>query len=262
MSEPEDESHSAAATSGPAVVLVAPQLGENIGMCARAMWNCGLDDLRLVAPRDGWPNPKANAAAAGGEHVVTQARLFETTELAVADLDYLLATTARPRDMTKDVMTARTAGARLRQASRSGVLFGREAKGLANDDVALADAVVHVPLNPAFPSLNIAQAVLLLAYEWRQAGDDSEPEGLNVPTGTRPANKAEMLGLYEHLERELDACGFLRVAEKRPIMVRNIRNMLGRARLTEQEVRTFRGIVSGLAKYPRRGRDEDGGGEA
>lgn len=247
-----DETSRAAPSVGPAVVLVAPQLGENIGMCARAMWNCGLDDLRLVAPRDGWPNPKANAAAAGGEHVVVAARVFDSTAEAVADLDYLLATTARPRDMTKDVMTARTAGVRLRAAARPGVLFGREAKGLANDDVALADAVVQVPLNPAFPSLNIAQAVLLLAYEWFQADAPGEPEGLNVPPGTRPATKAEMLGLYEHLERELDACGFLHVREKRPIMVRNIRNMLGRARLTEQEVRTFRGMIAGLTKYPRR----------
>lgn len=245
-----DSTQPAPPKGGPAIVLVAPQLGENIGMCARAMWNCGLDDLRLVAPRDGWPNDKANAAAAGGEHVVVEAKVFETTSDAVADLDYLLATTARPRDMTKDVMTARAAAPKLRAAGRPGILFGRESKGLDNDDVALADAVVQVPLNPAFSSLNLAQAVLLLAYEWYQAADATPADELNVPAGTRPASKAEMLGLYEHLESELDACGFLRVAEKRPIMVRNIRNMLGRARLTEQEVRTFRGIIAGLTKYP------------
>lgn len=243
-----------------AVILVAPQLGENIGMCARAMWNCGLKELRIVAPRDGWPSESARAAASGADVVIEGARIFETTTEAVADLDFVLATTARPRDMTKDVFTPAGAAAELRRRTASGgkpgVLFGQENWGLHNDDVALADAVLTVPLNPEFTSLNLAQAVLLMAYEWFKAGDETPDQDLKMPADTRPANKQEMLGLMEHLESELDASGFLRVPEKRPTVVRNIRNILWRAGMTEQEVRTFRGIIASLTRRHLRGKGE------
>ena len=244
---------------GPAIVLIEPQLGENIGMAARAMLNCGLTDLRLVRPRDGWPNEHAVSASSGAAAVIERVRLFERTEDAIADLETVYASTARSRDMTKDVFTPRAAAANMRACRdaglRVGVLFGRESKGLKNDDIALADAIVQVPLNPAFSSLNIAQAVFVIAYEWFQGAHDVTDHELTVPRDTRPANKQELIYLFEHLERELDACGFLRVTEKRPIMVRNIRNIFQRAALTEQEVRTLRGIITGLVSG--RGRNGD-----
>ena len=245
----------AEAGDGPAMVLVHPQLGENIGMAARAMLNCGLGELRLVRPRTGWPNPMAEAPAAGAVAVLDAARVFDTVAEAVADLQVLYATTARPRDLVKPVVTPRRAAEEMRAHAvagrRVGVLFGREAKGLDNDDVALADAVLSVPLNPGFASLNLAQAVFAVAYEWFQAGDATPPADLPVPKDTRPANKAELVALFEHLEGELDACGFLRVREKRPIMVRNLRTAIQRAHLTEQEVRTLRGVIACLVR-PRR----------
>lgn len=240
---------------GFAVILVEPQLGENIGMVARAMANCGLGELRLVAPRDGWPNPAAVAAASGADRILQGAKVFATTAGAVADLNTVLATTARPRDMAKDVVTPKGAAALLRveapEGARAGVLFGKEAMGLNNDDIALATTVLTVPLNPDFSSLNLAQAVFVVGYAWYQAADATLAHELVLPKDTRPANLAELTGLFEHLESELDACGFLRVKEKRPIMVRNIRNIFQRARLSEQEVRTLRGVISGLTKYPR-----------
>jgi tRNA/rRNA methyltransferase len=244
---------------GFSVILVEPQLGENIGMVARAMGNCGLGDLRLVKPRDGWPNPSALAASSGADRIIDTARVYETTADAVADLQTVLATTARPRDMTTDVLTPRAAAMRMRgdvrADSKVGVLFGKEARGLSNDDVAHANAVITVPLNPNFSSLNLAQAVFVVGYEWYLSADQTPAQELVMPKDTRPANKEEMLGLFEHLEDELDACGFLRVKEKRPVMVRNIRNIFQRARLTEQEIRTFRGIISGLTKFGGRFRE-------
>ena len=239
---------------GPAVVLAQPQLGENIGAAARAMLNFGLGDLRLVAPRDGWPNDKARANAAGADAIIDAARVFETPADAVADLSFVLATTARPRDLTKDVLDPAAAAAMLRDASargeRCGLLFGRESTGLDNDTLALADALVMVPCNPGFASLNLAMAVLLVAYEWFKAGEAPAPS--SPRPRARAASKAELLGLFTQLEAELDACGFLRVAEKRPSVVRNLRNLFQRARLTEQEVRTLRGVVAGLVEHPRR----------
>ena len=241
-------------TTAPAVILVDPQLGENIGMVARAMLNCGLGDLRLVRPRDGWPSDKAVAAAAGADVVVERARLFPTTADAVADLNRVYAATARARGMVKPVVTPRQAAAEMHELAagggRTGILLGPEAKGLKNDDVALADTIVMVPLNPAFMSLNLAMAALLVGYEWYQAADGTAPRTLAM-NATRPASRDELIGLFEHLERELDACGFLHVSEKRPIMVRNLRNMLHRAELTEQEVRTLRGVIAGLVSGRR-----------
>lgn len=242
----------------PAIILVEPQLGENIGMVARAMLNCGLSELRLVNPREPWPNAKAEAAASGADAVLVGARLFPTTEEAIADLAHVYATTARPRDMVKRVLTPRQAGAELRafagRGEGAGILFGKEAKGLHNDDVALAEAIVAAPLNPAFSSLNLAMAVLLVAYEWLVAAAPPPAPGGEVAIGkdTRPAARAELSGLFAHLEGELDACGFLRVTQKRPIMVRNLRNIFVRASLTEQEVRTLRGVIACLVTGPRR----------
>lgn len=245
-----DRSRAGDLAPGPAVILVEPQLGENIGMVARAMLNAGLTDLRLVRPREAWPNDKAVAAASGADRVLEAARLYPTPEAAIAGLSLVLATTARDRDMTKRVVTPRQAAAELRHRVGAGepvgVLFGREARGLDNDEIALADAIVAVPLNPAFCSLNLAMAVLLIGYEWFTAADATPTDQLVMPPETRPASKSELLGLFEHLESELDVCGFLRNRQQRPTMVRNLRNALGRARFTEQEVRTFRGIITCL----------------
>jgi tRNA/rRNA methyltransferase len=240
---------------GPAVILVTPQLGENIGTAARAMLNFGLTDLRLVRPRDGWPNERARAAASGADFVVEGAKIFGTTAEAVADLDYLVATTARARDMVKPIFTPATAVAKLREAigegGRTGLLFGPERTGLENDDLALADALMMVPVNPAFASLNLAQCVLLMSYEWHKAGDATEAERIEYQQ-TRPANKEELVGFFNHLEEELDRFGFLKPPEKRPSMIRNLRNMFQRAGLTEQEVRTLRGVVAALTRrYPK-----------
>ena len=238
---------------GPVIVLVEPQLGENIGMAAR---NCGLTDMRLVRPRDSWPNRFAVAASAGAVQVIDHVRLYDTTAEAIADCQVVYASTARSRDMTTDIMTPRAAAADMAeheaQQTRFAVLFGKESKGLNNDDIALANAIIHVPLNPAFTSLNIAQAVFAVSYEWFQTINETVAREFVMPKETRPANKQEMTGLFEHLESELDACGFLRVKEKRPIMVRNIRNIFQRAHMTEQEVRTWRGMIKGLVSMPRK----------
>ena len=246
---------SAASEPGPAIVLVEPQLGENIGTASRAMLNCGLLDLRLVRPRDGWPNDKALSSASGADRVVEGARLYDSTAEAIADLDLVYAATARRRDMIKEVLNPAEAAVRLRRAGaegrRAGVLFGAERRGLTNDDLALSDAVVEAPLNPSFASLNLAQAVLIIGYAWFQEGSDAPAAAL--PTGaTQPASKQELLDLFEHLERELDAGGFLYPPEKRPSMVLNIRNMLQRAGLRENEVKIFRGIITTLTKRRNR----------
>jgi tRNA/rRNA methyltransferase len=241
----------AASLSGPAIVLVEPQLGENIGFAARAMLNCGLSDLRLVQPRDGWPNPKALAAASGADQVIAQARVFESVEAATADLRRLYASSARLREMVKPIATPRHAAAEMRAAigrgERVGVLFGPERMGLTSDQLALADAQIYVPLNPAFASLNLGQAVLLIGYEWWQSASDFPAH--RTPTGrSARASRAELVALFGHLEGALDASGFLRNQEKRPSVVRNLRNMLERAGLTSQEVRTFRGVVASLVE--------------
>ncbi len=240
-----------AAEGGPAVILVDPQLGENIGMCARAMLNCGLTELRLVRPRDGWPSESAVSAASGADRILAEARLFDDTAAAVADLQRVFATTARLRDMEKPLLTPREAAAELRSAAaageRAGLLFGPERAGLVNDDVALADVAITVPLNPAFSSLNLAQSVLLIGYEWFQAGAEAPP-GRLTRAGAESASKAELVNLFGRLEQALDETGFLYPVEKRPVMVRNIRNLFTRAELTAQEVQTLHGILSALRK--------------
>ena len=243
----------------PAIILIEPQLGENIGMAARAMLNNALGDMRLVAPVHGWPNEHAIKPASGAEIVLDGVQVFDNTSAAIADLSHVYATTARDRDLTKPVLTPRAAAAEMREifaaGGRPGVLFGREAWGLNNDDVTLADSIISVPMNPTFCSINLAQAVLLVGYEWYQAGDDTSPGDVRMSKSTRPANKQELIGMFEHLESELDDCGFLRPPEKRPAMIRTIRNMFQRAQMTEQEVRTFRGIISGLIRRHERPRE-------
>ena len=233
-------------------MLVRPQLSENIGTAARAMGNCALTDMRLVGPKPDWLTDRAIAASSGADAILHAAKVFETTAEAVADVSRIYATTARNRFMVKPVVTPRECATELRGHEAAGlpcaVLFGAERSGLENDDVALADKVVMVPLNPEFASLNPAQAVLLVGYEWLQSGQVEAPA--QMTKGAKPpADKATLLGFYDHLERELEACGFFRAQAKKPAMIRNIRNMFNRADLTTQEVRTLHGIVHELATW-------------
>jgi tRNA/rRNA methyltransferase len=238
-------------------VLVAPQLGENVGAAARAMLNAGLTDLRLVAPRPPWPNARALAAASGADAVVEGARVFHRLEEAVADLRCLYASTARPRDLDKPVVTPRQAAQQMRtrfpDGKGCGVLFGPERTGLDNDHVAIADAVLMVPLNPAYASLNLAQAVLLVAYEWFQSGLAASPARRRREGRQRPPTRSELHMLFQHLEGELDATNFLWPPHTRAHMVRNLRNFLARARPTEQEVRTLHGVITALSGKRWRG---------
>jgi len=243
----------------PAVILVAPQLAENIGTTARAMLNCGLTDLRLVNPRDPFPNERSSAASVGALEMMPPVRIFDNTEAALADLNVVYATTARDRKMVKPILTPRAVGQATVEAGRAGrkvgLLFGPERTGLEKDDIALADAVVTVPLNPEFTSLNLAQAVLLLGYAWYEAGDTTPARVLETH-GAVPATKDELYAFFAHFEKALDECGFLRNQEARPNMIRNFRNMWGRAELTEQEIRTLHGVVKELttlreSKKPR-----------
>jgi len=248
------------ASGGPAIILVAPQLGENIGTAARAMYNCGLTDLRLVRPRDGWPSAKAQAAASGADTVLEKARLFETPEGAIADLARVYATTARDRYMVKRIVTPRQGAAEIRAfmaaGERCGILFGPERTGLLNEHIALADTVMCAPLNPAFSSLNLAQAVLIVGYEWFAAGDATPPTFLHSGH-SQPAAKEKLIRFFEHLEEELDRNGFMRNAEKRPSMVRNLRNLFQRAQCTEQELRTLHGVVTAFAGPRKRAAKRD-----
>ena len=236
---------------GPVIILVEPQLGQNIGMVARAMLNNGLDRLRLVAPRDGWPNPEAVAAASGADRVIEKARAFETTADAVADLQRVYATTARPRGMVGRVLTPRAAGQEFmtvrQEGLQYGVLFGGERAGLNNDDLTLADTIIEAPLNPSFKSLNLAQAVLLVSYEWYQNRIEAPPERLETGN-TEAASKEQLLNYLTRLEAALDQGGFFKSSDMRPVMLRNIRNLFQRADLTEQEVRTLHGITEALKR--------------
>lgn len=242
---------------GPAIVLVEPQLGENIGAAARAMLNFGLTDLRLVRPRDGWPSDAAVAVASGAGKVLEGARVYDTVARAVGDLQRVYAATARRREILKTVVTPEHAAGEMRRASAAGqgvgVLFGPERAGLSNDDLSLADTILSVPLNPAYASLNLAQAVLLVAYEWFRAGSDALGEKLDEGR-TERASKRDLVGFFEHLEDELAESGFFHPPERRPTMVRNIRALFQRAGLMKQEVRTLRGVVNALARRRRASR--------
>jgi tRNA/rRNA methyltransferase len=234
----------------PAIILNAPQLGENIGAAARIMANFGLSDLRLVNPRHGWPQERAWAAASGADWPLNAAQVFERVEDAIADLQVVHATTARPRELQLPVLTPRQAIGELAAAGASGqrigVLFGAERAGLETADIALCQAVVTLPVDARFRSLNLAQTVAIVAYEWRMTQAERPPAAFRA--GAPPADGAAMLGLYEHLEDELEAAGFFHPPEKKPSMVQNLRSALGRAGFTDQEVRTFRGVVTALSK--------------
>ena len=248
-------------SGGPAIILVEPQLGENIGTAARAMFNCGLTDLRLVKPRDGWPNEKAVAAASGADAVLEKARLYGSVEEAISALRHVYATTARDRYMVKRILTPRFAVGEIKgflaAGEGSGVLFGPERTGLLNEHIALSEAVISVPMNPAFSSLNLAQSVLILGYEWFNAGNDAADE-LTATGHSKPATKQQLIRFFEHLEEELDNNGFMRNAEKRPSMVRNLRNLFQRAQCTEQELRTLHGVVTSFAGPRKRKKKAEG----
>jgi tRNA/rRNA methyltransferase len=236
--------------NSPVVVLVRPQLADNVGACARAMANGGLFHLRLVAPRDGWPQEKAWRMASGADRILDAATVHDTVADAVADLHHVFATCPRPRHIVKPVLTARGAAVELREICnrglRTGLLFGPERAGLDNDDMAQADALVRFPLNPAFMSLNLAQAVMVMAYEWWTADDGTPPRTL-MTNESKVATKGLLENFLTHLVDQLDACGFLRNQPKRPGMVRNLQHLFQRGEVTEQELRTLHGVVTELA---------------
>jgi tRNA/rRNA methyltransferase len=234
--------------ASPAIVLVEPQLGENIGAVARVMLNFGLTDLRLVAPRDGWPNEKALAMASGASRVVEAARVVSSTAEAISAAQFVAAMTARPRESLTPVMTpeaaARDMKSRIDRGEACALLLGPERTGLSNDDVMRADAIVSIPVNPAFASLNLAQAACVFAYEWAKAdGLTAPPSDLDAAA---PATKAEFDGLMDHLFDELERQRYFFPEEKRPIQQRKLRAALTRAGLTEGEVRTLRGVIKAL----------------
>lgn len=244
----------------PVIVLVGPQLGENIGMVARAMANMGLSTLRLVKPRDGWPSEKAEAAASGAIDIISGAAVYDSTVTAIADMHFAYATSARERAQAKIVLGPREAAgamrARLAAGQRLAILFGPERAGLSSDDVALCDEVLTLPVNPSFASLNLAQAVLLVGYEWLTH------EGAQLPfttaLGAEPATREALFGLFQHLESELDQAGFFGTEEKKIIMTRNLRNILHRRGLTDHDVRTLRGIINMLSRKRRKEEAEEG----
>lgn len=236
----------------PAFILVRPQLGMNIGMAARAMGNFALDELRLVSPRDGWPNPEAGPPASGADHVLDAVTEHESVASALADCHLTFATTVRPRDMAKAVITPREAAAMIREAAarglKSGVLFGPERSGLTADDLAPVQWIVTCPVNAEFASLNLAQAVLLMGYEWFQ----QEAPPARQPGRHEPAPHGELAGLIEHLEQELEAAGYFHVPDRTPATKRALAQILARPQFTIEEVRTLRGVIRALAEGPRR----------
>lgn len=237
-------------TSKPIIVLVRPQLGENIGKAARAMLNFGLTELRLVSPRDGWPNPDAGPAASGADIVLEQAKVFDSVADATADCTHVYATTVRKRGVTKPVMTPEEASRTIRdEPGRAAILFGPERSGLETEDVALARTIVTVPINPEFGSLNLAQAVILIAYEW------SKGEKLVSPTIVEldpVAPQADLEGLIGHLETLLEDSGYFFPPDRTPASKRTLRTLLTKPGWNAQEVRTLRGVLSALERPRRR----------
>ena len=241
--------------TAPAIILSHPQIGENIGAAARAMKNFGLTELRLVAPACRWPNERALALASGAGNILEAAKVYPDIGAALSDIRLVLATTARDRDVLREILTPEAAAQRLRAAARQGVtsaiLFGGERAGLSNDELSLAEAVITIP-TAQFSSLNLGQAVLLLGYEWLKAAD-ATPASRTRKTSAVPATRQEVIDLFDHLERELDTGGFFFPAAKKETMVRNIRAMILRAGLTDQETRTIRGMIVALVKNKYRG---------
>jgi tRNA/rRNA methyltransferase len=246
----EGEAPSRRARTAPAIVLVRPQLGENIGKAARAMLNFGLTELRLVAPRDGWPNPSAGPAASGADIVLEQAKVYDSVADATADCAHVYATTVRKRGITKPVVTPEQAAHEIRSVpERSAILFGPERAGLETDDVAVARTILTVPINPQFGSLNLAQAVILVAYEW------SKGEALSSPPATTldpPAPQEELDRLIAHLDRILEASGYFFPPDRAHVDRRSLRSILTKPGWSAQEVRTLRGVMRAIEKSSAR----------
>jgi tRNA/rRNA methyltransferase len=250
--------------AGPIVILVEPQLGENIGMAARAMGNFALDRLRIVNPRDGWPNVAAQRAAAGADHILEHVELFETVEAAVADCTLLFATTARAHDQAKPVVGPEAAAAemvgQINAGGTVGILFGRERWGLTNEEVGLSNRIVTFPVNPGFASLNLAQAVLLIGYEWFKLSTAGTLP-FAMTERSEPASQYQIQAFFDNLVRELDKVEFLRPAEKRDTMLVNLRNIFTRMEPTKQDMHTLHGVVMAIAegrKGPAKGGVLDG----
>lgn len=247
-----------AATSGPtpAFILVRPQMGENIGGAARAMWNFGLDRMRVVAPRDGWPNENAVAMASGAGRLLDEAAHFDRVQDAIGDCDYVFATTARMRDITKPVMSPERAMEHARaiiaQGGKVGVMFGPERAGLENDDVIQANALISIPVNPEFPSLNLAQAVLLTAYEWQRQTTQVIPEVVMM-ANTDWAGLVEVQKLADHYEETLDTAGLFYPQDKAASMKAVLRNMWSRMPLTRADVQVFHGMIRQMKRWKERG---------
>lgn len=235
----------------PVFILVRPQLAENVGTAARAMMNCAISEMRLVDPDEDPLCSRAIAASSGADEILRNAKVFKTVEEAVADLQKVYATTGRPRDMIKPVFTgqgmAKDIQAQQSHGVKCGVMFGPERTGLENEDVAYADAIVNIPLNPKHCSLNLAQAVLLTGYEIFRLTDSTAEECLPTPN-TVPADKTELEHLFSHLEDELEQVGYFRSPEKKPRMMRNLRSIFLRANLTSQDVRTLHGVITDLRR--------------
>jgi len=246
-------------TPGPVVILVEPQLGENIGSAARAMANFGLSRLRLVKPRQGWPNDKARIMAAGADRILDGAKLYDTLEEAIADCNFVLATTARSHDQAKPVIGPEEAAAesapRIATGETVAIVFGRERNGLENDEVALADRIVTLPVNPAFASLNLAQAIVIVAYEWFKLASGARLP-FATPDKSPPAPKQQLLAFFESLERELEKVEFFRPPDKRATMQINLRNIFSRMQPSQQDIQTLHGVIMAIAegrKGPARG---------
>src|ERR1700709_173235 len=259
-----DKTKTGVALEGPVVILVEPQLGENIGMAARAMGNFGLARVRIVNPRGGWPNVHARRAASGADHILDQVELFDTVEQAVADCTLLFATTARAHDQAKPVIGPQQAAQQvvheIAASGPVGLLFGSARAGLLNEEVALSDYIITFPVNPAFASLNLAQAVLLMGYEWfKLATADALP--FAMPERSERASQHQMQAFFDNLVRELDRVEFLRPAEKRDTMLVNLRNIFSRMEPTKQDMHTLHGVVMAIAdgrKGPAKGGVLDG----
>ncbi len=233
-------------SNAPAIILVRPQLGENIGKAARAMLNFGLTEMRLVAPRDGWPNPNAGPAAAGADIVIAKAQVFETLAEAVADINHVYATTVRKRGVIKPVVTPAKAAADIHgNNGSSAILFGAERSGLESDELALARTIITVPINPDFGSLNLAQAVILCAYEWSKFQTMESPPRVEIEP---PASQFELDGMIEQLFQMLEPKGYFLPEDRAPVTRRTLRSLLTKPAWNEQEVRTVRGILTTMGR--------------
>lgn len=237
----------------PVIILVSPQMGENIGAAARVMSNFGLHYLRIITPRDGWPNPKAIDMAAHGAFVLEQAKIYEYLEAGLADIQYLVATSSNMRELSKTVTNVRTgiqwASNKMSSGNRTAIMFGCERSGLSNEQLVLADAIMTIQTSPRNPSLNLAQAVAVVSYEWSQTADAPMTDDVDHRYDLSPqASKDELLQLSSHLESELERAGFFQVAEKKARMMRNINNTMIKAGLSTQEARTLHGMINALKR--------------